>query len=189
MKAIKIALLRFGRNSRYLDKSQIYTINAKVLNKILEDSNPYFILVTRNPYVSIYRAAILMDRDDLHNNIKMKFSDKLKYCSQHWRNSMISILGDSSDLKNFYKIKIEDFIIDCESELKRMCEFLELNYDKGMLPAVDHKLPYFTRYRSRWYPIKKDLNSKYKEEITDENFKIIQNEIQELACELGYEGI
>ncbi len=187
--SIKLALKRFGTSKRFIDKSQIFTINLKCINQILVKSNPYFILITRNPYVSIYRAAMLMDRDDLKKNKELKFEEKLRYCSEHWNNSMSHSLKDSLNVNNFHILRIEDFLIDPEIKTKELCKFLNLQFSGDMLPKKNQKIPYFTRYNSRWYPIKRDLNSKYKNEIKNAYLQIMRKTIEPIAVKLGYNGL
>ncbi|MGD2071111.1 MAG: hypothetical protein PVI57_20750, partial [Gemmatimonadota bacterium] len=59
-RVIRESLHRFGRHSRaprFVDKSQVFAIKMRYVEALLSDANPFFVLVTRDPYASVYRAA------------------------------------------------------------------------------------------------------------------------------------
>jgi hypothetical protein len=55
---IKYCMHRFGDNSsRFIDKSQVYTVRMSYIYSLLKDYKPKFVLLTRNPYAEVYRTA------------------------------------------------------------------------------------------------------------------------------------
>ena len=186
-KCINIAAFRFGRNGgRFLDKSQVYTLKSRMIQGILKDYDPFFILITRNPYVSCYRAAQGKAGDMKRYASILSFEKRFEIAMQHWKNSMMTILEDSKYLKNFKCYPFEGFLDDVEWHTRDICKFLNIDFDYDMLPRLNQKIPFATKYMMRWFPVNKDVNSKYYREIDSKYFDKVEEFLGEIAEKFGY---
>ena len=185
---IRLALAVNGRSKRFIDKSQIFSIKLGAIQQALDASNPYFLWVTRNPYASIYRAALHMQRDDMYKEASAPFEDKLHFAAQHWLNCTTALENDSMECRNIKRIRVEDFLESPETIAKEICSFLEIPWDLGLLPSADDKIPFFTRYNRRWHPLNTGINDRYLEQITRKDLSIIQSVISDLPKKYGYDA-
>lgn len=186
---IKYCLLRFGRkksNNIFVDKSQVFSVKLRFINELLGDCNPKFILVTRNPYTSCYRAPV---KSEGIRRLKGKCTKEelLAYASQHWSNTMSVALEDGSNMRNFVTVKFEDVLRRPRKEVKKISRFIGIRFDDRMIPSEDHRVPFGSKYRDRWYPLREDVNEKYYESIGKEEADIIERHCFPVAEELGYE--
>jgi len=171
--------------ARFTDKSQTFTLKVSFLAKILEGANPMFILVSRNPYAICWRDA----RSILKNHRKLgleNFRQALKVSSQNWTNSVKCALKDSKEVENFLAVRFEDVLIRPERTMKRICDFIEIKFDKELLPQAHHKIPLGSRGRHKWYPLRPQVNEKYFEQMTPEDIEIIDSYVGNYARRLGY---
>lgn len=176
-----------GKNSvRFTDKSQVYTVKVSFINELLKDTDPIFILVTRNPYAICYRAPY---KEGGLKKIKNKFSfeKKLELASQHWTNSMKYALADKKKVKNFLTVRFEDVLSSPEKNIKKICEFADIEFNRNMLPQPDDKIPFGSRYRNKWYPLRPDVNSKYFNKMEESHLNIIDKYCHKYANKFGYE--
>ena len=186
-KAINIAAFRFGgHDKRFVDKSQLYTLKSRAIQSILKEHNPYFLLITRNPYISCYRAASGKAGDLKRYSKTMSFDERYDVALQHWKNCMDTIVSDSKHLRNFKVIRFEDFIADVEDSTRTLCHFLNLNYSADMLPQKNQSIPFATKYKTRWYPLKLDVNDKYLDSIDDYYLDKASSYLGESARKFGY---
>lgn len=172
-------------NLRFVDKSQLYTVKVAYLNALLEDTDPRFVLVTRNPYAICYRSV---DKARSLQRLADRFSfqERLSLAAQHWANSMKYALQDSSKARHFLILGFEDFLRDPQAQLQDLCSFLDLEFTENMLPQPGDKFPLGTLRRSRWYPLRVDVNDVYLESIDRESADIIAERCQLYASQLGY---
>ncbi len=168
---------------RFFDKSQVYTLKSRLVQEALREHNPYFILMTREPIVSCYRAASGKAGDMArYNHLTMK--QKVIACAEHWNNCMRTIYEDSKCLDNFFMLKFEDLLVDPETKIRDICNYLQLKFDIDMMPKKEHKIPYATKYLDRWWPLRVKVNKQYN---VPENYKKIITEIcGETAGKLNY---
>lgn len=179
---------RFGRTKtvRFIDKSQIYTLKSRYIQSLLAECEPYFVLITRDPYASCFRAAHGKAGDMARYSSFLSFDKRFDLCIQHWNNCMSTLLKDSAKLKHFKYWRYEDFLSAPETHTKELCEFVGLDYDPDMLPAVEHRIPFGTKYGDRWYPLRPDNNQAYFDKMTMEQFLRVQSVCGETAKKLGY---
>ena len=171
--------------SRFTDKSQVYTVRASLINKLLEGKNPRFILVTRNPYVLAHRAP---EKAAALRQLPSTFTrkDKIKIASQHWKKSMISALNDSKEIDHFTTIKFEELIRQPKNKIKHLCKVVDIEYDPVMIPRKGDHVPFGSRYRDRWYPLRKNVNEKHFRNMSKEEIEVVNDEIGMLGHKLGY---
>ncbi|HDZ01949.1 MAG TPA: sulfotransferase [Nitrospirae bacterium] len=187
--AIGLAISRYGKNiktARFVDKSQVYTVKMSFINKLLEDCNPYFILVTRNPYASIYRAATGKAGDMKRYAEYMSLDERMRICMEHWLNSAGCVEEDRRKVPDFMSVSFEELLKSPQTVVKRICDFTGLEYSDDMIPQPHHKLPFGMKYRERWYPLWTNVNEQYLNEIPDEYIEMIYEQCGELAEMHGY---
>ena len=116
----------------------------------------------------------------------MSFDERYDVALQHWKNCMDTIVSDSKHLRNFKVIRFEDFIADVEGSTRTLCHFLNLNYSADMLPQKNQSIPFATKYKTRWYPLKLDVNDKYLDSIDDYYLDKASSYLGESARKFGY---
>ena len=99
-----------NNNTRFTDKSQVFTVKVSLINALLTEYNPYFLLITRDPYASCYRATKGIQPDVKKFTDKFGLNSGLRIASQHWTNSMKFALKDSKEVKNFMVSRFEDIL-------------------------------------------------------------------------------
>jgi hypothetical protein len=172
-------------NARFTDKSQVYTVRASFISELLRGESPRFILVTRDPYALVYRAP---EKAAALKQLPSSFSrrDKMQIAAQHWRNSMEAILEDRRNLEHFTQVRFEDILRKPKDNLKKICKISGLEFSKNMLPSEGDVVPFGSRYRDRWYPLREKVNEKYYENMKKKEVKFIKKECGNIADELGY---
>lgn len=175
-----------GPGSRFIDKSQVYTVKLSLLQRILADAEPYFVLVTRNPYAACYRAAHGKAIDMERYAATMSLEERIELCAQHWDNAMRCALDDAPALSHFKVVAFEDVLSDPAHVIGELCAFLGLAYDDDLLPQPHHAIPFGTRFRDRWYPLKPSVNDSYLRRADPQHLGIIERRCGETAERLGY---
>lgn len=188
---LREALHRYGNSGRgrFLDKSQVYTLKARLIQALLGDGDLHFVLVTRNPYAACYRAATGKAIDMQRYAATMSLEERVRLCAEHWANAMRCVWEDRSHLKRFHWLRFEDVLTDPEGEITRLCDFLGLDYRDDLLPHPDHVIPFGTRFRSRWYPLKPNVNQSYLDAVTPQLLDIIEERCGAMASICGYERL
>ncbi|MFW6008410.1 MAG: sulfotransferase family protein [archaeon] len=171
---------------RFTDKSQVYTVKVAFINELLKEHNPKFILITRNPYAICYRSAKGKAGGLKAIEGRYNFMERLQFASEHWANSMEFALKDKEKVNNFLIIRFEDILRHPEKKLKMICDFSELNYNSEMLPQPHHKVPFGSRFKDRWYPLRPEVNEKYFKEMSSEHVNLIANKCETYAKKFNY---
>ena len=182
---IKYSMYRFGnKTSRFIDKSQVYTVRMSYINSLLKEYNPKFILLTRNPYAEIFRSAKGVGP---YFEISSR-EEKLKYAAEHWKNSVNAVLEDKNNNPkiDLLVIQFEELLKEPEKILRQICDHVELDYNDDMLPKAEHTIPFGTRFNERWYPLMPEINKKYIGNISSKDIDIIKNICGDVAEKLGY---
>ncbi len=189
-KAIRIPLAIYGngRSSvRFIDKSQTFTVRLSLIQTLLADHNPHFILETRNPYALCYRAVTKVET---FQRLPISFEEKLALAAQHWTNSMNLALKDAASMPHFMTVRFEDIVQSPQNWLPQICEFVKLPFDPTMIPAADHQFPLGSTGSSKgdhkWYPLRPDVNRPYLSQLNSQMIEIVDNYVGELASQWQY---
>ena len=189
-RAIRLAIGMYARDpsqARFVDKSQSYTVRVALVNALLESFDPHFILVTRNPYAMVYRAATASTPI---SRLDIPREERLRLAAQHWRNSFQCALEDKLELKHLFMLRFEDLLQAPEKHLRNVCTFASLPFHVGMLPQPDHRFPLGSTGSSRgdhkWYPLRPGVNRRYLEKLTAWTLEIIEPIIGPLARQWQY---
>ncbi len=186
---IREALCRFGRadgNSRFIDKSQVFSVKMSYVDALLKDSSPRFLLITRNPYATCYRAALGAAGDMRRYAKRMSLDERLEICVQHWSNVMKAILEDRDKVSNFGWVRFEDVLREPRKYIAKICEYVELDFREEMIPHKGDKIPFGSKYRDRWYPLRTDVNEPYLQKIPSRYVAVIRERCGEMAADFGY---
>ncbi len=189
-RTIRTSLLQHrGRvaNPRFIDKSQCYILRVAFIAEILKSSDPKFVLVPRDPYVSVYRAAIGNARDMKALIGKLSLKERLKVCAEHYGNCMRDALVDSDRLGlNMPVVRFEDLVETPEATVRAVCGFCELTFDQDMLPHEHHRLPFGSRFRDRWFPVRSNVNQRYEEKLDRFTIELVNQYCGDVIERLGY---
>ena len=79
---------------RFVDKSQSFTVRVGLIHELLKDSSPRFVLVPRDPYISVYRAAAGKAADMRRLAATMPLPRRVELCAEHYGNSMRAAFAD-----------------------------------------------------------------------------------------------
>lgn len=189
-KAIRIPLAIYAKNpaqARFIDKSQTYTVRLGLINTLLAESNPYFILVTRNPYALCYRSAT---RVKTLTSLNLPLKERLNLAGQQWANSMNAALEDASTIANFKVVRFEDLLVSPEKMLQKICQFTGLSWRPEMLPAPDDHFPLGSTGSSKgdhkWYPLRADVNQPYLGALEPWMMNLLDSHVGQLAAKWRY---
>lgn len=172
--------------SRFVDKSQVYTVKTSFVDALLEGCSPHFVLVTRNPYAACYRAALGKAADMKRYADRLSLAERVGYCAEHWHNTVTAALEDGDEVEHFTWFRFEDFLREPRRMVSRLCEFVGLSFREEMVPGPDDDIPFGTRFPSRWYPLRPDVNEKYLARLPREFADVISDRCGSLASRFGY---
>lgn len=181
-------------HARFTDKSQVNTVRVSLIHEVLKEYNPKFILVVMNPYALCYKAADGAAGDMRRFKKEIPLGRRLEICAQHWANSIKCALEDSEKNKNIdmLVIRFEDILSDLIRNMKKICEFVKLDFNKDIIPQPHHKIPFGSRGSHFWPPLKWypliDMNQRYLDKIKNKEVEIISRYCKDLALNLGYKA-
>jgi hypothetical protein len=169
------------RRARFLDKTHTYTVKIPYLDRLLEDHEPAFVLVVRNPYTMVFRAV---RRKPPAWRREVPYEEQLRLVAQHWRNSTRLALDDGVATGRFIGVRFEDFVREPEKVVRALCEATGLEYHDDLVPRAGHRMPFATLpWDRKWYPLQGD---EWRDKVGDLEAGIVLEECGELAAELGY---
>ncbi|MDX6290267.1 MAG: hypothetical protein QOH42_2066 [Blastocatellia bacterium] len=111
---------RFGK-SRWGDKTPLYCMNLPAIRKVLPEAR--FVHIIRDG-----RAAALSLK-------RMWFSpsDKIGELASYWRNCVLEARRAGIGRPDYLEVRYEELILNAEATLKRICNFIDLEYNETML--------------------------------------------------------
>jgi NAD-dependent dihydropyrimidine dehydrogenase PreA subunit len=189
-RAIRLAIAihaKYPQQARFIDKSQTFTVRLSLVNSLLREHQPYFILVTRNPYAMCYRTAAVATP---LSRLDLSLEERLQLAAQHWDNSFRCALADSREVDHFRIIRFEDLLQKPETWLQDICAFAGLSYYPSMLPRLGQHIPLGSTGSSKgdhkWYPLRPDVNRSYLKQLEPWMVKIIGSRVGKLARQWWY---
>ncbi len=173
---------------RFLDKSQVFTVRVGFIHELLRETNPRFVLVPREPYVSVLRAAEGKAADMKRIIDTTSLQERITICAEHYGNSMRAVYEDADEQNiEIHCLKFEELLIRPEESLRQVCEFVGLEYQQDLLPSAEHRLPWGSRFLDRWYPIRTDVNRSYEQRLDDHTIEAVNHFCGDLVERLGYQ--
>jgi hypothetical protein len=189
--AIRFAVTRHARDrgrARFLDKSQSYSVRVGLIHKVLAGFDPRFVLVVREPYISVYRAATGKAADMKRLAKTHSYEERVTLCAQHYANSMKAVYADCDELGiKLHLVRFEDLLKEPDRRLREVCDFVDLDFRPDMLPAAGHQFPIGSRFLNRWYPIRPDVNSAYDPRLDPFLIHTVNATFGDLSEQMGYE--
>jgi len=189
-KMIRVSLARHAPknpNARFIDKSQTFTMRVGLISKALEGCDPRFVMVPREPYISVYRAAMGKAGDMEALKDRLTYEERIEICAEHYAASMRAAFEDADALGlNMHLVPFETLLTDPEGELRRICAFLDLEFKPDMIPSPDHEIPFGSRFRDRWYPLRTDVNSSYDAKLDALTIEAVNRHCGDMIERLGY---
>lgn len=179
----ELLLLHVGKGDglRFLDKSQSYTLKVAFLEHLLRGTDPHYVLVTRNPYATCFRAALKSLADHKAGHL-----ERIQLAAEHWENSYRYALRDGSALTRLTLLRFEDLLADPEPRLRAVCQFLRLPFHRRMLPRADQGRPLGSSIDNKWYPLRREVNDTYLSELNTQEIELIRRRCGDLADRFGY---
>lgn len=115
-------------------------------------------------------------------------------CAQKWRERLYTNLkmGELLGDERYFVLRYEDLVLDPENSLRRMCEFMGLDYSQGMLEYPDmvgQKVPEDKKWL--WPALDKPLQSSkcfgWKTKMDTKRRLVFEDEAGAMLKRLGYE--
>jgi hypothetical protein len=186
LKKIIFVHARDTDTARLVDKSQVFSLKIGLIDRILQDSQPYYVAIARNPYAICYRSAT----DGYLCTRPLDFEQRLHVAAQHYRNTYQSILTAFSEIPDRRKItlRLEDFLARPKKSLQSICEKVQLEFTKDMLPQPYHKLPFGSTSREKWYPLQSQVNEKYLVKLRKQDVETVDLYCEELIEKFSYQA-
>lgn len=186
---IRMSIRAYARNvrrARFLDMSQTFTLKIPFLRACFPDAR--FVLVTRNPYVMCWREVSRRTEDKYRDwNRWPPLAHSLRLVAEHWRNSFTIARADLDSLECGLVLRFEDILQDPEAGLRRILNHVDLSFDTDMLPQPHHTFPTGSKSRSKWYPIRPDVNDRYLQTIPNDAVEVIETILDGAGAEFGYD--
>lgn len=172
---------------RFIDKSQLYTINIPLVRAALKGSSPHFAVFGRNPYGSVPRTAKNYFLSPNKHGFDISYDDALRLCAQHWNNSFATALADCAESNDNTIMRIEDFFEDPASFCRKICDFAQLPYNDSMVPSEGQKHTIYEQMARRWYPIKKSSTEAALASLSEREICIVNEVCGDTMEKLGYQ--
>jgi hypothetical protein len=106
-----------------------------------------------------------------------------------WWTRMVSYgLAAESAMDNVIRIKYEDLVFYPEKSLRSLCEFLEIDYQPGMVKATGFTPPAYTTGQHTLIGLKPEtrLATRWEERLTPRQIEIFEHLTRDLLTFLGY---
>lgn len=176
-------------DARFVDMSQLYTIQVPYLARMLQDCDPRFVLVSRNPYVTCARAAAKEFGPEKGSYIGDDRKARNRCVIEHWSNSYRLALEAAAQGVPLLPLRYEDFLARPEAIVRRICQFAALEFHPRQVPAPDHSFPIGSLEASKWYPLRPAENALYLKDIDPELVEGLNERAGNLVERLGYERL
>lgn len=151
---------------RFLDKSQSYTLKTPLLKRYLPDAK--FVLISRNPYALCYgrsRYSVKSKSVSQIRQLNTTPEKDLRLRCNHFANMFRIGLHDLSNIDHIF-IRYEDFLMNPETSLSKLLDYLGLSPTNCLLPSKHDQMPFGSISLAKWFPMATDVNSKYLRELS-----------------------
>lgn len=171
---------------RFVDMSQLYTIQIPFVATMLAESRPHFVLTARNPYATVARAAAKEYTTDRGARISEDPELRLRCAVEHWSNSY-RIALESRDHVPMTIVRYEDFLRDPERTIRDVCAFADLPFESRQVPGPGQKMPLGSIDADKWYPLKASENDRYLDQMPEGLVPLLNQRAGDVIEALGYE--
>jgi len=172
---------RDRRAARFLDKTHAYTVKVSLIGALLEDAAPFFVLVLRNPYSA---CPWIARRKPYVARRPLAYEEQLELVAQEWANSCQAVLDDAAGVPQVFAVRFEDFVARPQDTVAALCQQLELDFDRDMVPRPGQALPFATLPTDRkWYPLYEDRPL---DRLGSSEVEIVERRCRRLAARFDY---
>lgn len=166
---------------------------------IVGEKTPRHILSIKEILKAYPKAKIIsMFRDPRaasYSEIKADFgSPAVTVTTRRWRKyvEMHEQLHQELPAEGYMMLRYTDLIADAEGELRRVCEFLGINFQESMLEFYNRDEKGFAEGEKSWKkgtlkPLQKDKNEEWKSALKDWQIVLIEEKAGKYLKQLGYE--
>jgi len=176
-----VVYARDATRARFLDKTHTYTVKLGYLNALLDGCDPFFLLVLRNPFTFCFRAV---RRKPPSWRVVPPYAHQLRLAAEHWENSYRLALAEGKKTGRFAAVRFEDFISNPEATMRAVCEFVQLEFDRDLVPQPEHRIPFaMLPSDTKWHPLRED---QWRDQVSESDAAVINERCQPLAASLGY---
>jgi hypothetical protein len=184
--------IRLNRSSatqgpgRFLDKSQTFTVKIGLLEEILGDCNPRYVLLTRDPFAMCWRAV---HKVVTVMALRCSEQEKFEIALQHWKNSMQEALAWEGRAALAWW-RFEDLLAEPDRVIHEICDHAELPFRPEILPGPEDRIPWGSAHdafdRSKWYPVRPNVSARYLKEVPEWAIERVKRECSELLERFDY---
>jgi hypothetical protein len=172
---------------RFLDKSQTLSLRIGLISALLDGCDPHFVLMLRNPFVMVWRAA---SGKGVLGSLPLPEETRLTLAIQQWRNLHEAALEQEGQVP-MTVLRYEDFLSAPGDTVRKVCSFAGLSFDPAILPGPDDRMPLGSSPDARdgfkWYPIRPANNAKHLVRVPDWARERIAAECRGLIERFGYD--
>lgn len=173
---------------RFVDMSQLYTIQVPYIARMLEDCDPRFILVSRNPYATCARAVSKEYVRERGGYIEADEELRIRCAVEHWSNSYRLAL-EASHTVPMLRLRYEDFLENPERTIRNICDFTGLPFEQRQVPAAGQAIPFGSLSPDKWYPLRPAENDRYLDSMPKDVIRLLNQRAAGIIEELGYERL
>jgi hypothetical protein len=160
---------------RLIDKSQPYMIKTRYVQEIVRPAESYFICVLRNPYSIGYQPIA---HANWFKGITSPTLRGILGCQNIINNYRI-FMNDKKRLKNWIIVRYEDIVLNTETILKTVCDYIDLEFKEEMIPHPPN--------HAKWYPIQENMVNQHRKISTEDHDKRIEETCAEIIETFNYE--
>lgn len=178
-----------GPTKRFIDKSQSLTLRVGAVQAALAESQPFFVLISRDPYAVIWSQVT---RNGVLSALDIGMEQKVMIAAQHWRNSMAAALEDAEADPSIrlHHWTFEGMLAAPDRVVREICDFVDLPWRPAILPAAGDTIPWGSRWdafnKRKWYPLRSDVNDRYRAAIPGWAVETVDAICGPLAARFGY---
>jgi len=110
---------------RWGDKSPGYGWTMQRLDRVIPEAH-FIHLIRDGRDVSL---SLMAKRDD---------PPPVARQARHWKGRVIKTRVRGSKVRHYMEVRYEDLIVEPQKQLQRVCEFIDLEFDEGMLRYYEH---------------------------------------------------
>ena len=207
---LKLEMLRLGNNATFERLIKVVYLNVNSLFKkekiiLIGDKNPYYSI--RKSYYKILKSTfpnakiihLVRDYRAHYNSMaKIDFENtQMGNVAWRWVYSYNIIKSAFANSPNYIFLKHEDLTKNPEQELKRLCGFLNIDYQSSMLEFYKIKDVVLAKYgkevlkihSSLLNPVTDGFNDKWKAALTEKQIKYLDSFVGENAEIIGYKRV
>jgi hypothetical protein len=182
MKKTILDHIKYSGSPRFVNKNTRNSRRIKYLNSIFPDSN--FIHIIRdgravvNSIINIEwwnRLELWYEDGKTVSELILEGKDEIKLAAKGWKLEVLRTMEDLKKIqkKQYIEIKYENLMTKPNEILRKIMSFLNLDDNEDFIKHVDS------------FNIK-NMNYKYKEQLSEQKVKIIEEEINPLLKKFNY---